>query len=130
MGRFKDALLPQPPSFSKKKAYELHSELGVGAFGKVIGATWTHDGEKTEVALKVISKKQVKGNEAAVWSEMEVLKGLDHPNIVEFQAFGFSTEAVLKGARIRCTSTSGLSLVTSTTSHLSWQWAVNSSSVY
>jgi hypothetical protein len=35
-----------------------------------------------EVALKVIPKKKVKGNEASVWSEMEVLKGLDHPNIV------------------------------------------------
>lgn len=35
-----------------------------------------------EVALKVIPKKKVKGNEEAVWGEMEVLKGLDHPNIV------------------------------------------------
>jgi len=35
-----------------------------------------------EVALKVIPKKKVKGNEASVWGEMEVLKGLDHPNIV------------------------------------------------
>ena len=35
-----------------------------------------------EVALKVIAKKRVKGNEASVWGEMEVLKGLDHPNIV------------------------------------------------
>jgi hypothetical protein len=35
-----------------------------------------------EVALKVIPKKKVKGNEAAVWGEMDVLKGLDHPNIV------------------------------------------------
>ncbi|KAI9567840.1 kinase-like domain-containing protein [Boletus coccyginus] len=37
-----------------------------------------------EVALKVIPKKKVKGNEEAVWGEMEVLKGLDHPNIVKF----------------------------------------------
>ncbi|KAG1898682.1 kinase-like domain-containing protein [Suillus fuscotomentosus] len=37
-----------------------------------------------EVALKVIPKKKVKGNEAAVWGEMDVLKGLDHPNIVKF----------------------------------------------
>jgi calcium/calmodulin-dependent protein kinase I len=37
-----------------------------------------------EVALKVIPKKKVKGNEEAVWGEMEVLKGLDHPNIVRF----------------------------------------------
>ena len=35
-----------------------------------------------DVALKMIPKKKVKGNEASVWGEMEVLKGLDHPNIV------------------------------------------------
>jgi len=35
-----------------------------------------------EVALKIIPKKKVKGNEEAVWGEMEVLKGLDHENIV------------------------------------------------
>lgn len=35
-----------------------------------------------DVALKIIPKKKVKGNEASVWGEMEVLKGLDHPNIV------------------------------------------------
>lgn len=34
------------------------------------------------VALKIIPKKRVKGNEAAVWGEMNVLKGLDHENIV------------------------------------------------
>ncbi|KAF9069706.1 kinase-like domain-containing protein [Rhodocollybia butyracea] len=36
----KDALLPQPPSFSKKKNYEVHEVLGEGAFGKVVKATW------------------------------------------------------------------------------------------
>jgi len=35
-----------------------------------------------DVALKIIPKKKVKGNEAAVWGEMDVLKGLDHGNIV------------------------------------------------
>ena len=35
-----------------------------------------------DIALKVIPKKKVKGNEEAVWGEMEVLRGLDHPNIV------------------------------------------------
>ena len=35
-----------------------------------------------DVALKVIPKKKVKECEASVWGEMEVLKGLDHPNIV------------------------------------------------
>lgn len=37
-----------------------------------------------DVALKMIPKKKVKGNEASVWGEMEVLKGLDHPNVVKF----------------------------------------------
>lgn len=137
----RDHILPQPPSFIKKKNYELHEILGEGTFGKVIRATWTPppvtplhpnttggekkekkgllsrsssrtevsgtstaktmnadgsgsgkegrvvDGEshgvgKKEVALKVIPKKKVKGHEEVVWGEMEVLKGLDHPNIV------------------------------------------------
>lgn len=39
-------------------------------------------GITVEVALKVIPKKKVKGNEDSVWGEMEVLKGLDHKNIV------------------------------------------------
>jgi calcium/calmodulin-dependent protein kinase I len=35
-----------------------------------------------EVALKAIPKKKVKGDEESVFSEMRVLQGLDHPNIV------------------------------------------------
>ena len=38
-----------------------------------------------DVALKVIPKKKVKGNESSVWGEMEVLRGLDHPNIVSLR---------------------------------------------
>ncbi|KAI0666230.1 kinase-like domain-containing protein [Trametes maxima] len=138
-----EALLPQPPSFQKKKAYEIHKVLGEGTFGKVMRATWhvpqgqvsvalrgaaaapnevaappgsakppsvsrtnssastggsshlsafsskskqqQNDSDFTvEVALKVIPKKKVKGNESSVWGEMEVLRGLDHPNIVKF----------------------------------------------
>lgn len=32
----KEALLPQPPSFVKKKNYEIHAKLGEGTFGKVM----------------------------------------------------------------------------------------------
>jgi calcium/calmodulin-dependent protein kinase I len=39
-------------------------------------------GVKKEVALKIISKRKLKGNEANVWGEMGVLKDLNHPNIV------------------------------------------------
>ncbi|KAG7095316.1 hypothetical protein E1B28_006081 [Marasmius oreades] len=133
----KNAILPQPPSFGKKRNYEVHQVLGEGTFGKVVRATWhvppeqvglaehgaaaeleveapspkpkrslsVGSGNKApsrsstnspapshssalgivkDVALKIIPKKKVKGNEASVWGEMEVLKGLDHPNIVKF----------------------------------------------
>ncbi len=46
----------------------------------------THSAEAADVtrdvALKAIPKKKVKGNEESVWSEMQVLQGLDHPNVV------------------------------------------------
>jgi calcium/calmodulin-dependent protein kinase I len=117
----KDALLHQPPSFAKKRNYDIKAQLGEGTFGKVKLATWhvppeqvavaqhgaaadsaagadadaassTADtansaasggsGTTLDIALKVIPKRKVKGNEASVWAEMDVLKGLDHPNIV------------------------------------------------
>ncbi|KAG8989559.1 hypothetical protein FRB90_002188, partial [Tulasnella sp. 427] len=86
MGKLKDAILPQPASFVKKKRYQLQTVLGTGSFGKVIKSVWSPpDGSPPlQVALKVIPKKRVKGNEAAIWSEMSVLDGLDHPNIVKF----------------------------------------------
>ena len=31
-----EKMLPQPPSFSKKKHYEIHDTLGTGSFGKVM----------------------------------------------------------------------------------------------
>lgn len=33
---WKEALLPQPPSFNKKRNYEMKELLGEGAFGKVV----------------------------------------------------------------------------------------------
>ncbi|KDQ23098.1 hypothetical protein PLEOSDRAFT_1049840, partial [Pleurotus ostreatus PC15] len=81
----KDAILPQPPSFVKKKSYEVHNVLGEGTFGQVVVSCLSTDsGMVKEVALKIIPKKKVKGNEASVWGEMDVLKGLSHPNIVKF----------------------------------------------
>jgi calcium/calmodulin-dependent protein kinase I len=126
MKNLADSLLPQPPSFAKKKSYDVQQILGRGTFGKVMRATWhvpvdqitlsergaaaevdqtnekakltipsspskksrspdrVSSGIVKDVALKVIPKKKVKECEANVWGEMEVLKGLDHPNIVKF----------------------------------------------
>ncbi|KAL9709429.1 Calmodulin-dependent protein kinase cmk2 [Leucoagaricus gongylophorus] len=70
-----------PPSFSKKKNYQFKETLGVGSYGKVLRALWHVPPDQRQVALKVIPKNKVKGN---VWSEMDLLKDLDHPNIVKF----------------------------------------------
>lgn len=87
MGMIKDHLLKQPPSFAKKKEFKLQEVLGVGAFGKVVRAEWRKappPGDSVrDVALKIIPKKLVKGNEEQVFDEIQVLKGLDHPNIVK-----------------------------------------------
>lgn len=83
----RDHILSQPPSFAKKKEYSLEGVLGTGSFGKVIRATWHKappPGSATrEIALKVIPKKLVKGNEETVFDEIAVLKGLDHPGVVK-----------------------------------------------
>ncbi|WVR09780.1 hypothetical protein IAU60_006856 [Kwoniella sp. DSM 27419] len=83
ISNFRDHVLSQPPSFKKKKEYVLEEVLGRGGFGKVVRATWApKNGEKREVALKIISKKLVKDNEQAVMDEIHVLEKLNHPNIV------------------------------------------------
>ncbi|GAA5832023.1 hypothetical protein JCM11251_002790 [Rhodosporidiobolus azoricus] len=86
----------QPASYVKKKQYQFERVLGHGAFGEVKQATWTplpdsshyadaqKVGGKIEVAVKVVKKKNLKGDLAAVFDEVEVLQGLDHPNVVKF----------------------------------------------
>lgn len=84
----------QPESYAKKKQYKFEEDLGDGAFSTVRQATWRPPKESPhyeraakvgghiEVAVKVISKKKLHGDFAAVHEEIEVLKGLDHPNMI------------------------------------------------
>ncbi|KAJ9125391.1 hypothetical protein QFC22_000351 [Naganishia vaughanmartiniae] len=92
MGMIKDHLLKQPPSFAKKKEFKLQGasiakNTNLRAFGKVVRAEWHNapppGASVRDVALKIIPKKLVKGNEEQVFDEIQVLKGLDHPNIVK-----------------------------------------------
>ena len=59
--------------------------MGNGSWGLVKEALWTAppDGKPIKVAAKLILKKSVRGQESVVYDEIEVLQGLDHPNVGE-----------------------------------------------
>ncbi|KAH8676648.1 kinase-like domain-containing protein [Tricladium varicosporioides] len=70
----------QPDSYDKKSKYRFGRTLGAGTYGIVREA----DGPSGKVAVKIILKKNVKGNEQMVYDELEMLQRMKHPHIVKF----------------------------------------------
>ncbi|KAL1952438.1 hypothetical protein VTO42DRAFT_5478 [Malbranchea cinnamomea] len=70
----------QPESYEKKSQYRLGRTLGAGTYGIVREAL----GPSGKVAIKIILKKNVKGNENMVYDELDMLQRLNHPHIVRF----------------------------------------------
>ncbi|KAH7027500.1 kinase-like domain-containing protein [Microdochium trichocladiopsis] len=70
----------QPESYERKAKYRFGRTLGAGTYGIVREA----DGPDGKVAIKIILKKNVKGNERMVWDELDMLQRLKHPHIVRF----------------------------------------------
>lgn len=60
--------------------YRFGKTLGAGTYGIVREA----DSPEGKVAIKIILKKNVKGNEQMVYDELEMLQKLRHPHIVKF----------------------------------------------
>jgi calcium/calmodulin-dependent protein kinase I len=73
---------PTPPiSLTKARAqYRFGKTLGAGTYGIVREA----DVGNKKVAVKIILKKNVKGNEQMVYDELAMLQKLHHPHIVQF----------------------------------------------
>ncbi|KAM7194291.1 putative calcium calmodulin-dependent protein kinase [Naviculisporaceae sp. PSN 640] len=72
----------QPESYDKKSKYRFGRTLGAGTYGIVREA----DGPNGErVAIKIILKKNVRGNERMVLDELQMLQRLHHPHIVKFK---------------------------------------------
>lgn len=63
-----------------RSRYKFGKTLGAGTYGVVREA----DGPQGKVAIKIILKKNVKGNEKMVYDELEMLQRLKHPHIVKF----------------------------------------------
>jgi calcium/calmodulin-dependent protein kinase I len=70
----------QPGSYDRKSKYRMGRTLGAGTYGIVKEA----DGPTGKVAIKIILKKNVKGNDQMVYDELEMLQTLSHPHIVKF----------------------------------------------
>ncbi|KAL4882658.1 Ca2+/calmodulin-dependent protein kinase [Aspergillus karnatakaensis] len=70
----------QPESYEKKALYRFGKTLGAGTYGIVREA----DCSEGKVAVKIILKRNVRGNERMVYDELEVLQKMNHPHIVHF----------------------------------------------
>lgn len=92
---------PTPPvPLTKARAqYRFGKTLGAGTYGIVREADV--DGKK--VAVKIILKKNVKGNEQMVYDELAMLQKLHHPHIVEFVDWFESKVCGQEDARFACT---------------------------
>lgn len=63
-----------------RSRYRFGRTLGAGTYGIVREA----EGPTGKVAVKIILKKNVKGNEQMVYDELEMLQRMKHPHIVKF----------------------------------------------
>ncbi len=80
---FMNKLSGQPASYAHRKNYLMGKTLGAGSFGVVKQAKNTLTSE--DVAIKIILKKTLKGNEQMVYDELLLLKSVQHPHIVSLR---------------------------------------------
>jgi len=64
----------------RRTRYRFGRTLGAGTYGIVREA----DCPEGKVAVKIILKKNVRGNEQMVYDELEMLQRMRHPHIVKF----------------------------------------------
>ncbi|EIE85865.1 hypothetical protein RO3G_10575 [Rhizopus delemar RA 99-880] len=74
--------IQQPESYERKKNYTFLEVLGSGSFGSVKKAVRISDGK--EVAIKIIPRRNVQNHFDMVKDEVDVLRGLNHPNVIGF----------------------------------------------
>lgn len=95
-------LLPPVLRHSFNRAlYKFGRTLGAGTYG-IVREAESQDGQK--VAVKIILKKNVKGNERMVYDELEMLQALKHPHIVSFVDWFESKVSSLDRSSLRVTN--------------------------
>ncbi|KAJ2008185.1 Calmodulin-dependent protein kinase cmk2 [Coemansia thaxteri] len=74
-------LAQQPASYDRKQYYSFGRVLGAGTFGEVRESVFAPDGR--HVAIKVIKKSSLNGDETLVLKEIDIVRHLHHRNIVK-----------------------------------------------
>jgi hypothetical protein len=100
----------------RRSRYKFGKTLGAGTYGIVREA----DCPEGKVAVKIILKKNVRGNEQMVYDELEMLQRMKHPHIVKFHDWFESR--VSTGALDPCEAEPNLRR-TNTTSSPNWRRA-------
>lgn len=86
VSKFINKISGQPDSYVNKKDYIFGKTLGAGTFGVVRQARKVST--KENVAVKILLKKALKGNDVQLqmlYDELKILQKLHHPNIVQFK---------------------------------------------
>lgn len=81
--KFINRISGQPESYINKNDYIFGKTLGAGSFGIVRQARRISTEE--QVAIKIVLKKALKGNEQLLYDELMLLQKCNHPNIVGFR---------------------------------------------
>lgn len=92
LSAFLNKVSSKPSSYRKKANYEFGDALGAGAFGVVRRAKNVKTNE--EVAIKVVLRSRVKGKEDEIMRELQLLKQLHHPHIVELKDYFESRDKI------------------------------------
>lgn len=92
-GKTKRSVMLFPGQFVKNlkesiySLYTIRSEIGAGSYGRVVSAI--HNITHQTRAIKIISKLAIQNTElrSKVINEVEILRSLDHPNIIKIYEF-------------------------------------------
>lgn len=75
------------------KDYQIHQQLGKGAFGKVVKAF--HLPSKEYRAIKIINTKNLNNDDKTkIFQEIKILSKLDHPNIIKIYEYFISSRNI------------------------------------
>lgn len=78
--------------YDRRSKYHLLKTLGAGTYGIVREA----DGPQGKCAVKIILKKNVRGNEQMVYDEMAMLQKMKHKHIVKFHEWFESKVCIIE----------------------------------